>query len=64
MSKAEVVYDTIVDGVPKMMKKSIPLPTASFVDLDRYMGTWYEIARMPIAPENELEDCTSTYSKN
>lgn len=34
------------------------------VDLDKYMGEWYEIARMPAHFEKECYRATATYSKN
>jgi apolipoprotein D and lipocalin family protein len=30
--------------------------------LDRYLGTWYEIARMPVSFEKDLDRVTATYS--
>ncbi|HMD67272.1 MAG TPA: lipocalin family protein [Chitinivibrionales bacterium] len=36
-------------------------PVAHF-DLNRYLGTWYEIARMPAGFENNLIRVTATYS--
>jgi apolipoprotein D and lipocalin family protein len=38
-----------------------PEPIASF-DLNRYLGTWYEIARMPSRFERGLDSVTATYS--
>ena len=32
------------------------------VDLERYMGTWYEIARFPNSFEKDLVGVTATYS--
>jgi apolipoprotein D and lipocalin family protein len=40
--------------------KSIP-PVSSF-DLNRYLGTWYEIFRMPHKFEKDLIKVTATYS--
>jgi len=36
-------------------------PVTGF-SLDKYLGTWYEIARMPFKYENGLSDITATYS--
>jgi len=36
-------------------------PISGF-ELDRYLGTWYEIARFPHAFEKNLEGVTATYS--
>lgn len=37
-------------------------PVAAF-EADRYLGTWYEIARLDHVFERDLEDVTATYSK-
>jgi len=39
-----------------------PLETVKTVDLNRYIGTWYEIARMPFWAENNCAGVTATYS--
>lgn len=39
-----------------------PLKTAPFVDLSRYVGTWYEIARYPNKFQEGCVDSTATYS--
>ena len=45
---------------------SPPLPTgvkaAGYVDLTRYTGTWYEIARLPNKFEKGLICCSATYT--
>jgi lipocalin len=33
------------------------------VDIDKYMGVWYEIARLPHFFEREMERVTATYTK-
>ena len=39
--------------------------TAPSVDLARYLGTWYEIARKPLRFEDEdFTDITATYTLN
>jgi apolipoprotein D and lipocalin family protein len=39
-----------------------PLPTVAAVDLDRYYGTWYEIARLPNRFEAQcVSDTQATY---
>ena len=42
--------------------KSQTMKTAEKVDLVRYMGTWYEIARFPHSFEKGLVGVTATYS--
>lgn len=36
--------------------------TVKAVDLNRYMGTWYEIARFDHRFERNMEQCTATYT--
>jgi lipocalin len=38
------------------------LPTVEVVDLTKYSGTWYEIARLPNSFEKGLECITATYT--
>ena len=40
------------------------LKTVASVDLDRYTGRWYEIARFPNTFEEDCFAVTATYSKN
>lgn len=39
------------------------LPVAPYVDLDRYVGEWYEIARMPNSYEKGCHGVKAIYSK-
>ncbi|MEG0199087.1 MAG: lipocalin family protein, partial [Acinetobacter sp.] len=42
-----------------------PLQTVDKVQLDRYLGVWYEIARKPMYFENKCSrDITATYTLN
>ncbi|EKF73898.1 outer membrane lipoprotein Blc [Alcanivorax hongdengensis A-11-3] len=41
-----------------------PLETVKQVDLERYTGTWYEIARLPQWFQRGCYDSTATYSLN
>lgn len=38
------------------------LPVASYVDPDRYLGTWYEIATFPMRFQEDCTGTTATYS--
>lgn len=40
-----------------------PLRTVPFVDLSRYLGRWYEIARLPASFEKGCTDVTAEYSR-
>jgi len=42
--------------------KSIDTSTVDTLNLDRYLGRWYEIARFPHSFEKDLEGVTATYS--
>ncbi|MPW45812.1 lipocalin family protein [Acinetobacter guerrae] len=45
--------------------QSKPLPTVERVELDKYLGVWYEIARKPMFFENKCaRDITATYTLN
>src|SRR5690606_32171966 len=38
--------------------------TVGALDLDRYLGTWYEIGRLPLRQEDDhASDVTATYSR-
>lgn len=43
---------------------SSPAEPVTNFDSDRYLGTWYEVARLPHRFERGLTDVTATYSKN
>lgn len=56
-----------VVGVAILLNRSAyagePLPTAAHVDLNRYQGKWYEVARLPLFWENKCDsDVTATYT--
>lgn len=42
-------------------KSTKDIPPICGVDLDRYLGTWYEIIRLPHRFEDGLENVTATY---
>ncbi len=45
------------------MKQVVPpLQVVSFVDLNRYMGTWYEISRYPHRFQEDCVGSTATYN--
>ena len=46
---------------PKRLSTS-SIPVVKNFDLDRYLGTWYEIARLPNRFEKNLDQVTATYS--
>ena len=44
------------------IESSEPLPTATSVDLARYAGTWYEIARLPMWFQRHCVDSKAVYT--
>lgn len=42
--------------------KHPPLPTVESVDLDRYQGTWYEIASIPVPEQEGCYGTTASYA--
>jgi|WetSurMetagenome_2_1015567.scaffolds.fasta_scaffold48748_2 apolipoprotein D and lipocalin family protein len=47
--------------IPKELRTE-SIPTVKNFDLQRYLGVWYEIARLPQSFENGLEQVTATYT--
>ena len=41
----------------------IPLTTVDYVEVDRYLGEWFEIARLPNRFEKNCEGVTAQYSR-
>lgn len=52
------------DRPPVNRDPARPLTTAQSVDLERYLGRWYEIARFPNGFEKDCVGVTATYSRN
>jgi len=57
MSSWSLVITSCVGIEPKQ-----PLPTVASVDLTRYAGTWYEIARLPMWFQRHCVDSKATYT--
>ena len=49
---------------PVNRNASMPLTTVKSVDLDRYTGLWYEVARLPNSFERGCVAVTAQYAKN
>lgn len=49
-------------GCAQSNNQRIDKTTIKFLDLNRYLGTWYEIARFPHSFEKNLVGVTATYS--
>ena len=50
--------------IPHFSPALSPVPTVPDLDLRRYAGTWYEIARLPHGFEKNMEQVTATYTIN
>ena len=51
-------------GTPARGAEAVALPTVTSVDLNRYVGEWYEISRLPMWFErNCVSDITATYTQ-
>lgn len=55
---------TACDRPPVNRDGTKPLATVASVDLNRYLGTWYEIARFDHEFERDCTGVTATYSLN
>lgn len=54
-------YVFIIGGCAGIESRQ-PLPTVASVDLTRYVGTWYEIARLPMWFQRHCIDSKATYT--
>jgi apolipoprotein D and lipocalin family protein len=61
-----VGFATIAAVAYKLLSKDIPKGAVAVqpFDKNRYLGKWYEIARMPTRLEKGLKNLTETYSLN
>jgi apolipoprotein D and lipocalin family protein len=59
---ATVLIMTAGDGSSNLTKD--PPKTVDYVDLDRYLGLWYEQGRIPVYFERNCERTTAEYSYN
>jgi apolipoprotein D and lipocalin family protein len=60
MKRSALIFGTFL-MISSAQVKRVPSVVAS-VDLNRYMGTWYEIARLPNFFERKLKCITATYT--
>ncbi len=51
----------VMNSVHSACLESAPLTTVDRVDLDRYVGTWYEIAKIPNRFQRRCACCTTAY---
>lgn len=60
--KLAAIFSLVIMAAGTLMAKDAPLPTVKSVDLKRYQGRWYNIAREPAWFQNECERSTATYT--
>jgi lipocalin len=56
-----ILMINIIACTSKPVNSQQTMKTVSFVDINRYMGTWYEVARFPHSFEKNLVGVTATY---
>jgi apolipoprotein D and lipocalin family protein len=59
---AGILLITGVSCVSNMTMKPVDTTTVDQLDLERYLGTWYEVARFPHSFEKGLVGVTASYS--
>ncbi len=50
-------------SIPVSAGDTESIPSVKDVDIERYLGTWYEIARLPHRFEKDLVGVTATYTR-
>jgi len=60
-----LLFAVLLVGGSSPARSAPPLPVVGELDLDRYMGTWHEIARYPnFFERNCARDVTAKYARN
>jgi apolipoprotein D and lipocalin family protein len=52
----------LISAIAQVRAQSKPLEVVPFVDINRYLGTWYEIATIPARFQKNCVAVTATYS--
>lgn len=60
--KKQIVYFLLILLFTNCSDDMKPLKTVAHVDIDRYLGKWFEIARLPNSFEKGLICCTAEYT--
>lgn len=64
MSMTVLALLMVLTGDSANLRQQEPVRTVASVDLDRYLGTWYEVARLPNRFQRSCAgDVTATYAK-
>ena len=56
-----IVFVLLAVILPGCTGPALPLDVVDYVDLERYTGTWYEIARYPVFFEEGCVGVTAEY---
>lgn len=64
MIMKQILYSTIIAFMVLGCSEDLPLDTVSHVDVNRYMGKWYEIASFPTSFQKDCTGTTALYSRN
>ncbi len=59
-----IVALTVLFLAASLFADNKPLQTVPSVDIPRYLGTWYEIARFPFLQQKDCYNTTAIYSLN
>lgn len=59
-----IIFTSFMAFVLLGCSEDLPLDTVSHVDVNRYMGKWYEIASFPAWFQQDCTGTTATYSLN
>lgn len=60
--KKFVLFFALIFSATAMSSSSLPLDTVDYVDLNRYLGKWYEIARFEQSFQKDCTAVTANYS--
>jgi lipocalin len=61
---AILCFVTMTANSDSLMRNLMEPVTVPFVDLDKYLGTWYEQASIPFFPQLGCTQTVATYSWN
>lgn len=62
--KQNLLYVTVLVNSQLLLAGNLIVQPVTDFAIDNYLGTWYEIARLPVVFEKDLVNVTATYSKN
>lgn len=63
LSLIPMIFLSACGGPPVNRDMSVPLTAVDYVDTERYLGRWYEVARFPNQFEKNCEGVTAEYAR-